>query len=226
MKQAQHARSAGLPRCYAASMVRRDADEQEDAQASDDSSARCASPTGASPVSVGAGAPSSRPQASRRDPSVRAGRQEPVRRRECAAAKRSPTRRFHALYDRIYRGDVLWEAWKRVRRNRGSAGLDAQSVADVEQHGVELFLEEVGSELRAGTYRPQAVLRRYIPKADGRRRPLGALPPAGNGEVPGTTLLENCVMLHHERTPVSRVREIRTHGLNGGPALLLVTNTR
>jgi group II intron reverse transcriptase/maturase len=96
-----------------------------------------------------------------------------LQRRLWAAAKRAPNRRFHALYDRIYRGDVLWEAWRRVRRNRGAAGLDAQSIADVEQHGVELFLEEIGGELRAGTYRPQAVLRRDIPKADGRKRPLG-----------------------------------------------------
>ena len=54
-----------------------------------------------------------------------------LRRRLWVAAKRSPTRRFHALYDRIYRDDVLWEAWRRVRRNRGSAGLDAQSIAAV-----------------------------------------------------------------------------------------------
>jgi group II intron reverse transcriptase/maturase len=96
-----------------------------------------------------------------------------LQRRLWVAAKRSPNRRFHALYDRIYRGDVLWEAWRRVRRNRGSAGLDAQSIADVEQQGVESFLEELGAELRAGKYRPQAVKRRYIPKADGRKRPLG-----------------------------------------------------
>jgi group II intron reverse transcriptase/maturase len=60
-----------------------------------------------------------------------------------------------------------------VRRNRGSAGLDAQSIADVEDHGVGRFLEELGAVLRAGAYVPQAVLRRYIPKADGKRRPLG-----------------------------------------------------
>lgn len=96
-----------------------------------------------------------------------------LRRRLWAAAKRSPTRRFHALYDRVHRSDVLWEAWRLVRRNRGSAGLDAQSIADVEQYGVELFIEEIGAALRAGRYRPQAVLRRYIPKADGRKRPLG-----------------------------------------------------
>ena len=89
------------------------------------------------------------------------------------AAKRSKGRRFHALYDRICRSDVLREAWKRVKRNRGSAGLDAQSIADVEQSGVESFLEELGAELRAGTYRPRAVLRRYIPKANGGKRPLG-----------------------------------------------------
>jgi group II intron reverse transcriptase/maturase len=60
-----------------------------------------------------------------------------------------------------------------VRSNRGSAGLDAQSIADVEAYGVEAFLEELGSTLRQGTYRPHAVMRRYIPKADGSRRPLG-----------------------------------------------------
>jgi len=96
-----------------------------------------------------------------------------LQRRLCGAAKRSPTRRFHALYDRICRSDVLWEAWKRVKRRRGSAGLDAQSIADVEQYGVELFIEELEDVLRRGEYRPQAVMRRYIPKGDGRKRPLG-----------------------------------------------------
>ena len=96
-----------------------------------------------------------------------------LQRRLCAAAKRSPERRFHALYDRMWRGDVLREAWKRVRQNRGSAGLDAQTIAEVEQYGVERFLEELGDVLRAGEYRPSATLRRYIPKADGKQRPLG-----------------------------------------------------
>jgi group II intron reverse transcriptase/maturase len=60
-----------------------------------------------------------------------------------------------------------------VRRNRGAAGLDALTLADVERNGIESFLEAIGSELRAGRYRAAAVLRRYIPKADGRQRPLG-----------------------------------------------------
>lgn len=96
-----------------------------------------------------------------------------LQRRLWVAAKRAPKRRFHALYDRIYRSDVLWVAWERVRRNRGAAGVDGQSIAMVEAVGVEGFLEELGADLRAGRYRPRAVLRRYVPKADGRRRPLG-----------------------------------------------------
>jgi group II intron reverse transcriptase/maturase len=96
-----------------------------------------------------------------------------LRRQLWAVAKRAPGRRFHALYDHIWRGDVLQEAWKRVRKNRGAAGVDGQSIRDVEQYGVERFLEELGSALRAGEYRAEVVRRRYIPKADGKRRPLG-----------------------------------------------------
>jgi Reverse transcriptase (RNA-dependent DNA polymerase) len=89
------------------------------------------------------------------------------------AAKRHSGRRFHALYDRIWRSDVLREAWRRVKRNRGAAGVDAQTIAAIEQYGEERFLSEIQALLQAGKYRPAAVLRRYIPKADGRRRPLG-----------------------------------------------------
>ena len=96
-----------------------------------------------------------------------------LQRRLWAAAKRSPGRRFHALYDHVWRNDILQTAWKRVRRNRGAAGVDGQSLLDVEQYGVERFLEELGAELRAGEYRPAVVRRRYIPKGDGKQRPLG-----------------------------------------------------
>jgi group II intron reverse transcriptase/maturase len=90
-----------------------------------------------------------------------------------AAAKRAPGRRFHALYDQMCRDDVLYEAWKRVRRNKGAAGVDRVTIGEVEQYGVERFLQELGEVLRAGEYGAQVVRRAYIPKADGRKRPLG-----------------------------------------------------
>jgi group II intron reverse transcriptase/maturase len=96
-----------------------------------------------------------------------------LQRRLWSVAKRQPGRRFHALYDRVCRGDVLREAWKRVRRNRGAAGVDGETLAGIEQYGVERMLSELEAVLRAGRYRPAAVRRRYIPKADGRQRPLG-----------------------------------------------------
>lgn len=89
------------------------------------------------------------------------------------AAKRQRNRRFHALYDRIFRSDILRQAWEEVRRNGGSAGQDGVSIEDVEREGVEQFLREIEQDLKAGTYRPKPVLRVYIPKADGRQRPLG-----------------------------------------------------
>jgi RNA-directed DNA polymerase len=89
------------------------------------------------------------------------------------AAKRSRERRFHALYDRIFRPDILWRAWEEVRRNGGSAGVDGATIEDVEQEGVAQFLSQIGQDLKAGKYRPSPVLRVYIPKSDGRQRPLG-----------------------------------------------------
>ena len=103
-----------------------------------------------------------------------------LQRRPWAAAKRSPGRRFHALYDHLWRGDVLLEAWKRVRANEGEAGVDAETLSGVERYGVERFLEELGEVLRTRRYRAGVVLRRYIPKRDGRRRPLG-IPTVGTG---------------------------------------------
>jgi RNA-directed DNA polymerase len=90
-----------------------------------------------------------------------------------AAAKQSSGRRFHALFDRIHRQDVLWEAWERVRANRGAAGVDRMTLAAVEDYGVHRMLGELAADLRAGIYRPAPVRRVEIPKPDGRKRPLG-----------------------------------------------------
>ena len=89
-----------------------------------------------------------------------------------ACAKRAPERRFHALFDRVCRSDVLREAWRRVKGNRGAAGVDKQTLAEIEAYGVERLLGELQCALREGTYRPAPVRRVTIPKSDGGRRPL------------------------------------------------------
>jgi RNA-directed DNA polymerase len=89
------------------------------------------------------------------------------------AAKRARGRRFHALYDRITREDVLWEAFRRVRVKRGAAGVDEESLEMIEAQGVEKFLTDIRERLMAGRYRPCPVRRVYIPKSDGKRRSLG-----------------------------------------------------
>jgi len=90
-----------------------------------------------------------------------------------AKAKRAPSYRFYALYDKLYRKDVLAYAYKRSQFNDGSVGVDGQSFADIEAYGVERWLGELAEELRQKTYQPQAVRRAWMPKADGGQRPLG-----------------------------------------------------
>jgi RNA-directed DNA polymerase len=90
-----------------------------------------------------------------------------------AAAKQSRERRFHSLYDRIHRSDVLWEAWERVRANRGAAGVDQITLEAVEAYGVQRMLDELQEVLQAGNYLPRPVRRVEIPKPDGTKRPLG-----------------------------------------------------
>jgi RNA-directed DNA polymerase len=69
------------------------------------------------------------------------------------AAKADPGRRFHALYDKVFRRDVLERAWGQVRANKGAAGIDQQTIADVEEYGVTRLLDELAADLKDGSYR-------------------------------------------------------------------------
>src|SRR5215470_6589603 len=80
------------------------------------------------------------------------------------AAKADPERRFHALYDKVYRTDVLERAWELVRANRGAAGIDKQTIADVEQYGIARLLEELATDLKEGKWRPLPARRVFIAK--------------------------------------------------------------
>ena len=92
-----------------------------------------------------------------------------------AKAKGSPTYRFYALYDKVYREDILLFAYRCCKANGGARGVDGQDFVDIERYGLELWLGELAEELRSKTYRPQAVRRVLIPKPGqaGRTRPLG-----------------------------------------------------
>ena len=88
-------------------------------------------------------------------------------------AKESPDRRFHALYDKVYRRDILGFAYQCCKANGGAAGADSQTFENIEEYGVERWLDELTQELKSRTYRPYPVRRVYIPKPDGKQRPLG-----------------------------------------------------
>ena len=88
-------------------------------------------------------------------------------------AKEPPSFRFYALYDKVYRKDVLAFAYECCKANGGAAGVDGQKFEDIEAYGRERWLDELTQELKNRTYQPLPVRRVYIPKPDGKQRPLG-----------------------------------------------------
>lgn len=138
-------------------------------------------------------------------------------------AKAEPKFRFYALYDRIYRQDVLWAAWKKVKANGGAAGPDGVSIEAIEKAdgGAERLVERLHHELRTKSYKPKAVRRVYIDKPDGRKRPLG-IPTVGDRVVQTACLLilelifeadfEDCSYgFRPERNAHQALEEIRGH---------------
>lgn len=101
------------------------------------------------------------------------GRVRELQRKLYLKSKKEKSFRFYLLYDKVYRWDILNEAWRRVRKNQGAAGIDGETIEAIEKDGEERFLDNIKAELRGKTYKPTAVKRVWISKSNGKQRPLG-----------------------------------------------------
>lgn len=95
-----------------------------------------------------------------------------LQRRLYLSAKSRDTK-FYSLYDKVYRGDVLYEAWREVKANRGIGGVDGETIGNIVERGEQRFIGKIRNLLSSKRYKPSRVKRVYIPKGDGRKRPLG-----------------------------------------------------
>ena len=124
-----------------------------------------------------------------------------------AKAKAEAGYRFYALYDKISREDILAHAYARCRSNKGAPGIDGQDFADIEAYGVERWLAELALALRQETYRPEPIRRVFIPKANGKLRPLGISSVRDRVCMTAATLLWNRSLkptFHPNNTPTGR----------------------
>ena len=136
-----------------------------------------------------------------------------------AKAKESPSFRFYALYDKVYGKDILAFAYQCCKANGGAAGVDGQRFEDIETYGVERWLDELVQELKSRTYQPLPVGRVYIPKPDGKQRPLGV--PAireRTAEMAAVLVLEPIFEVDLQPEPYASRRDRRGRGESGPQA--------
>ena len=126
-----------------------------------------------------------------------------------AKAKAEACYRFYALYDKISREDILAHAYAQCRSNKGAPGIDGQDFADIEAYGVERWLAELALALRQETYRPEPIRRVFIPKANGKLRPLGISSVSARTAIdPTNTKRKAAALIRERRVFEARMRDI------------------